>query len=68
MVGAFLGGLVLLNIIGVLGMSLMLDKTLPEAALLAAPFLIGDSIKSVLAGLITQAIARMRPDALLSRS
>ncbi len=67
-VGAFLGGLVLLNIIGVLGMSLMLDKTLPEAALLAAPFLIGDSIKSVLAGLITQAIARMRPDALLSRS
>ena len=67
-VGALLGGLVLLNVIGVIGMSVMLDKSLPEAALLAAPFLIGDSIKAVLAGLITQAIARMRPDALLSRA
>ena len=66
-VGAVLGGLVLLNVLGVIGMSVMLGKTLPEAALLAAPFLIGDSIKAVLAGLITQAIARMRPDALLSR-
>ena len=66
-VGALLGGLVLLNVLGVIGMSVMLGKSLPEAALLAAPFLIGDSIKAVLAGLITQAIARMRPDALLSR-
>ena len=67
-VGALLGGLVLLNAVGVLGMSVMLGKTLPESALLAAPFLIGDSIKAVLAGLITQAIARMRPNALLSRA
>ena len=67
-VGALLGGLVLLNAVGVLGMSVMLGKTLPEAALLAAPFLIGDSIKAVLAGLITQAIARTRPNALLSRA
>jgi biotin transport system substrate-specific component len=65
---SFLGGLVLLNAIGIVGMSVMLDKTLPEAALLAAPFLIGDCLKAVLAGLITQAIARMRPDALLSRA
>jgi biotin transport system substrate-specific component len=48
-------------------MSLMLDKTLAEAALLAAPFLIGDSLKAVLAGLVTQAIAKARPEALLSR-
>lgn len=67
-VAAFVGGLVLLNLIGIVGMSVMLEKTLPEAALLAAPYLIGDSIKAVLAGLITQAIARMRPDALLSRA
>jgi len=67
-IAAFLGGLVLLNVIGILGMSVMLEKTLPEAALLAAPYLIGDTIKAVLAGLITQAIAQMRPDALLSRS
>ncbi len=66
-VGAAIGGVVVLNIIGVLGMSVMLGKTLPEAALLAAPFLVGDSIKAVLAALITQSIAKMRPDALLSR-
>lgn len=65
--GAILGGVVALNIVGVAGMSVMLDKTLPEAALLAAPFLIGDTIKAVLAAFITQSIARMRPEALLSR-
>ncbi len=67
-IGAFAGGILLLNAIGVVGMSVMLDKTLPEAALLATPYLIGDSIKAVLAGAITQAIARMRPEALLSRT
>jgi biotin transport system substrate-specific component len=41
---------------------------LAEAALLAAPYLVGDSIKAVLAGLVTQAIAKARPEALLSRS
>jgi len=65
--GAAIGGVVVLNIIGVTGMSVMLDQTLFEAALLAAPFLVGDSIKAVLAALITQSIAKMRPDALLSR-
>jgi biotin transport system substrate-specific component len=45
----------------------MLDKTLPEAALLATPFLAGDMIKALLAALITRALAQMRPGALLSR-
>ena len=67
MVGAALGGIILLNAIGVIGMSVILDKTLPETTLLAAPFLIGDSIKAVLAGLITKTIGQMRPDALMSR-
>lgn len=67
-VGAFIGGLIVLNAFGIVGMSRMLDKSLPEAALLAAPFLIGDSIKAVLAGLVTQAIAKARPTALLSRA
>lgn len=60
-IGAALGGIVVLNALGIVGMSLMLDKTLAEAALLAAPFLIGDSLKAVLAGLVTQAIAKARP-------
>lgn len=67
-VGAALGGIFVLNAMGIVGMSVMLDKTLPEATLLAAPYFIGDSIKAVLAGLVTQAIAKARPDALLSRS
>ncbi|MDZ7906230.1 MAG: biotin transporter BioY [Cypionkella sp.] len=66
--GAAIGGVLLLNAIGVVGMSVMLGKTLPEAALLAAPFLVGDTIKSVLAGIITQSIAKARPEALLSRA
>ena len=65
--GAFIGGIPVLYAFGIPGMALMLNKTLPEAALLATPFLAGDLIKVVLAALITRALAQMRPGALLSR-
>lgn len=65
--GAFAGGVLLLNGIGILGLALVLGKSLAEASLLAAPFLAGDCIKAVLAGLLTKAIARARPATLLSR-
>lgn len=67
-VGAVLGGILVLNAMGIFGMSVMLDKSLAEATLLATPYFIGDSLKAVLAGLVTQAIAKARPEALLSRS
>lgn len=67
LIGAFLGGIIALHICGIIGISVMLGKTLAEAALLDLPFLPGDLIKMVLAALITQSIAKMRPDALLSR-
>ena len=67
-VGAAVGGILVLNAMGIFGMSVMLEKSLFEAALLAAPYFIGDSLKAVLAGLVTQAIARARPEALLSRA
>ena len=67
-IGAFLGGVVGLYAFGIPGLALMLDKSLSEAALMVTAFLPGDLIKVVLAALITQGIARMRPDALLSRS
>ncbi len=41
---------------------------LPLPLALVALYLPGDLIKAVLAGLVTQALARMRPGALLSRS
>lgn len=66
--GAVLGGIVVLYAFGIPGMALMLDKTLPEAAALATPFLIGDAVKCVLCALITRAVAQMRPGALLSRA
>ena len=37
--GVVLGGIVTLYAFGIPGMALVLDKTLPEAALLATPFL-----------------------------
>ncbi|OYU20142.1 MAG: BioY family transporter [Rhodobacteraceae bacterium PARR1] len=67
-IGALVGGVIMLYAFGIPGLALMLDKTLPEAALMITAFLPGDLIKVVLAALITQGIARMRPDALLSRA
>jgi biotin transport system substrate-specific component len=66
-IGAFLGGVIALYAFGIPGLALMLDKSLAEAALMVTAFLPGDIIKVALAALITQGIARMRPDALLSR-
>ena len=66
--GAVLGGIVVLYAFGIPGMALTLGKSLPEAALLATPFLVGDLIKAVLAALVTQTLAQARPNALLSRA
>ncbi len=66
--GAFVGGIIVLHVLGIIGMSFMLDKTIVEAAALDLPFLPGDAIKVGLAALITHTIAQMRPNALLSRA
>lgn len=63
-----IGGIGVLYVFGILGMSVMLDKTLPEAAFLGMAFLPGDILKAVLAGMVTQSLARMRPASLLSRA
>lgn len=60
-VAALIGGVIVLNVLGIIGMSIKLDKTLPEAAMLAMPFVPGDLIKCVLAGLITQGLLKARP-------
>lgn len=66
--GSILGGIVILYIFGIAGMAVTLGKSAGEAALLALPFLPGDLIKSVLAGLITQALFQMRPGIVLARA
>ena len=64
---AVVGGIGVLYVFGIIGMAIMLDKTLAEAAFLGMAFLPGDLLKAVLAGMITQSLARMRPASLLSR-
>jgi biotin transport system substrate-specific component len=65
---ALIGGIGVLYVFGIIGMSVMLGKTLPEAAFLGMAFLPGDIVKAVIAGLVTQSLARMRPASLLSRA
>jgi biotin transport system substrate-specific component len=65
---AVIGGIGVLYVFGIIGMSVMLDKTLPEAAFLGMAFLPGDILKAVIAGMVTQSLARMRPESLLSRA
>ncbi|MFM2281269.1 MAG: hypothetical protein RLZZ444_3500 [Pseudomonadota bacterium] len=66
--GAVLGGIAVLYIFGIAGMAIVLQKSLVESSLLATPFLVGDLIKAAITGLVTQAIYRMRPASVLSRS
>ena len=68
MCGAIFGGIGVMYAFGIPGMALMLDKTLTEASYLAMAFLPGDLVKAVLAGFVTQAIAKARPGALMSRA
>lgn len=66
--GALLGGVVVLYAFGITGMAITLDKPLDQAALLCLPFLPGDLIKAVLAGLITHSLFRMRPSVVIARA
>lgn len=67
-IAAMIGGILVLYIFGVLGMALVLKKTLPEAALLITAFIPGDILKAVIAGAVTSALAKARPQSVLSRS
>lgn len=67
-IGAVLGGIGVMHVCGIIGMSVMLGKTLPEATLLALPFLAGDLLKAGLAAAVTQSMARLRPASVLSRA
>lgn len=66
-VGSVAGGVVALHVFGIIGMSLALSKTIPEAAWLAVPFLIGDLIKAGLAAAITRSLHAVRPSVVMSR-
>jgi biotin transport system substrate-specific component len=67
-VAAFVGGVLVLYAFGITGMAIVLGKSWPAASVLVAAYIPGDLIKTVLAGLITQGLARLRPHAVLSRA
>ena len=67
-VGALIGGIPVLYAFGIPGTVLTAGVTFPEAAAGTVAFLPGDLIKAAIAGMLTQAIARMRPGAVLSRA
>lgn len=67
-VASILGGIVALYVPGILGLSLNAGLTIKQSALAMTPFLPGDVLKAALAALITQGLAKARPQALLSRA
>lgn len=67
-IAAFAGGIIALYIPGVLGMAYILDKTLLGAFALVSAFVIGDLVKVVICGFVTQAIHSSRPKHLLTRN
>ena len=58
---AWLGAVLVLYLPGIVGMAITLDKSLAQASALAMPFLPGDTLKAIAAGLTTATIARLRP-------
>ncbi|MDU9006693.1 biotin transporter BioY [Sedimentitalea todarodis] len=67
-VGSIIGGIIVLYVFGIVGLAITLDKSLVEASLLVTAFLPGDAIKAVLAGFVTAALAKARPQSVLSRA
>jgi biotin transport system substrate-specific component len=65
---AICGGVVVLYIFGIIGLSVMLDKTILESIPLVAAFIPGDVVKAILAGIITHGIWSARPEYVLSRA
>lgn len=67
-VASVIGGIFVLYIFGIAGLSLALKKSILESAALVLVFIPGDLIKAVLAGFITSGLAKARPASVLSRA
>ena len=67
-IAAGVGGILVMYVFGIFGLSLVLDKTLVDSTLLVTAFIPGDVIKAAIAGMLTGALARARPSSVLSRA
>ncbi|WP_158969375.1 biotin transporter BioY [Chachezhania sediminis] len=59
--GAVVGGIIVMTICGIIGMSVTMGVSLAKATTFALPFLPGDVIKAVLTAGITAALWKARP-------
>jgi biotin transport system substrate-specific component len=66
-IASVLGGIVVMYVFGIIGMSVILDKTLLEATKIAMVYIPGDLLKAGIAGMLTSALATARPASVLSR-
>lgn len=65
---SIVGGILVLYAFGIAGMAINLDKSIPESGKLVLAFIPGDVVKAVIAGLITAALLKARPQSILSRA
>lgn len=65
---SIVGGIIVLYAFGIVGMSIVLDRTLVEAAALVTAFIPGDVAKAIVAGILTAALYKARPQSVLSRT
>ena len=67
LLGAIIGGIFVLYIPGIIGMSLALGKSISEATVIALIYIPGDLIKAFLCATLTQTLFKHRPADVLSR-
>lgn len=67
-IAAMLGGIVVVYIFGIAGFALVTGKGVMASTTIMAPFIPGDLVKAVIAGLLTQALFKARPESVLSRA
>ena len=68
MIASLLGGIVVLYLFGIPGMAMALDKSLVDATKLIVAYIPGDIIKAVIAGILTGALFKARPQSILSQA
>lgn len=62
--GAVLGGIVVLYLLGATGLALVTGKSLVQAFGLVAVFIPGDLLKAAITGMLVDALSRVRPETL----
>lgn len=66
-VASIIGGVFALYFFGIVGFALVTGKSFAASTTIMAPFIPGDIIKAIIAGLLTSALLKARPESVLSR-